>query len=349
VHTSNRNHLTALAVAVLVVAGGCVAPGFQPVPPPVAPGGAVAASAVVTDAYGTAPFDFPDPTVIRVGETYFGYSTGSPSFWFSTVPIVRSTDLVHWTYVGEALPGGEAGAPLGENQWASLFAYTWGPSVTRVGTNFLMYYAARERRSGRHCIGVAVSTTGPEGPFHDNAGAPLVCQRLLGGSIDPDAFVDRDGRRYLLLKNEGTSTEPTRLWSAPLAADGQSLTGTPKRLMTTSYAWEQPIIEGPAMVHAARGYTLFYSASDWATGAYAIGVAQCSGPLGPCTRTYSTPVVRSRGSMVGPGGPTVVSGGDGHLMLGFHAWTNGHVGYPEGQRSLRFLPITWASGRPVVG
>ena len=277
--------------------------------------------------------------MIRVGDTYYGYATGSPSFWFSIVPIVRSTDLVHWTYVGEALPGGEGGTPPGGNRWAALFAYTWGPSVTRVGGNFLMYYAARERRSGRHCIGVAVSTTGPAGPFHDNASAPLVCQRQLGGSIDPDAFVDRDARRFLLFKSEGTPTTPTRLFSAPLASDGQSLTGVPKRLMTTAYAWEQPIIEGPTMVHGARGYTLFYSASHRATSAYAIGVAQCIGPLGPCTRMYSTPVVGNRRSMVGPGGPTVVAAGDGDLQLGFHAWTAGRVGYPKGQRSLRFLPL----------
>ena len=53
--------------------------------------------------------------------------------------------------------------------------------------------------------------------------------------------------------------------------------------------------------------------------------------------------------LLGPGGPTVVSAGDGHLKLGFHAWTAGLVGYPQGQRTLRFLPITWAHGRPVVG
>jgi beta-xylosidase len=349
VTASTRIRVTTLVVAVLVVAAGCVAPGFPPVPPPVAPGGAVAPSAVVTDAYGTEAFDFPDPSVIRVGDTYYGYATGSASFGFSIVPVVRSTDLVHWTYVGEALPGGEAGSPPGENRWADLFAYTWAPSVTRVGANFLMYYAARERRSGLHCIGVAVSTTGPAGPFHDDAAAPLVCQRLMGGSIDPDAFVDRDARRFLLFKSEGTPTTPTRLWSAPLASDGRSLASTPKRLMTTAYAWEQPIIEGPTMVHGARGYTLFYSASRWATNAYAIGAAHCEGPLGPCSRTYSTPVVGNRGTMVGAGGPTIVSGGDGHLKLGFHAWTAKRVGYPHGQRSLRFLPITWANGRPVVG
>jgi hypothetical protein len=135
----------------------------------------------------------------------------------------------------------------------------------------------------------------------------------------------------------------------PLSDDGRSRSGVPRRLMTTVHEWEQPIIEGPAMVHDARGYTLFYSASRWETSAYAIGVAACTGPLGPCTRSYSTPVVANRGSMVGPGGPTVVPGVDGRLWLGFHAWTGGRVGYPQGQRSLRFLPVRWAHGRPVVG
>jgi beta-xylosidase len=309
----------------------------------------MASPAVVTDEYTTGPFDFPDPSVVRVDDTYYGYATGSSSFWLSTVPVVRSTDLVNWTLVGEALPGGEGGSPPGENRWAVLFAHTWGPSVTQVGADFLLYYAAHERRSGRQCIGVAVSTTGPAGPFHDDASVPLVCQRGIGGSIDPDAFVDTDGRRFLLFKSEGTPTEQTRIWSVPLSADGLSRSGVPRRLMATAQPWEQPIIEGPTMVHDARGYSLFYSASRWETGAYAIGVATCATPLGPCTRTYSTPVVESRGSMVGPGGPTVVPGVDGRPRLGFHAWTGGRVGYPRGQRSLRFLPVGWTNGRPVVG
>jgi beta-xylosidase len=306
--------------------------------------------AVVTDQYGTTPFDFPDPSVIRGGDGYYyGYATGSSSFWFTTVPIVRSTDLVNWSFVGEALPGGEGGSPLGENRWANLFAYTWGPSVAQAGANFLMYYAARERLSGRHCIGVAISATGPAGPFHDDASAPLVCQRQRGGSIDPDAFVDGDGSRFLMFKSEGTSTEPTRLWSVRLAGDGLSLSGTQRQLMTTLNAWEQPIIEGPTMVHDVRGYTIFYSASRWDRSEYAIGVAHCAGPLGPCLRTYSSAIVGTRGSMAGPGGPTVVKGVGGRVQLGFHAWTTGLVGYPQGQRSLRFLPITWKDRRPVVG
>jgi beta-xylosidase len=344
-----RRRLTALVVAGLVVAAGCVPPGFPVTGPPAAPGGAGAAPAVVTGAYGAAPFDFPDPSVLRVDGTFYAYATGSSSFFFSTVPIVQSVDLRSWTYVGEALPGGEDGAPPGENQWAMLFAHTWAPSVTRVGADFLLYYSARERTSGRHCIGVAVSATGPAGPFHDHATAPLVCQRARGGSIDPDAFVDTDGRRFLLFKSEGTPREPTRLWSVPLTADGRSKAGSPRELMSTRDAWEQPIIEGPAMVHDAHGYNLFYSASRWETSAYAIGVAHCDGPRGPCSRTYSTPVVANRGTMRGPGGPTVVTGDNGELQLGFHAWTSGRVGYPQGQRSLRFLPVGWANGRPVVG
>ena len=39
------------------------------------------------------PRDFPDPHAIRVGDTYFAYSTNTGT---SYVPVIRSTDLVSW-------------------------------------------------------------------------------------------------------------------------------------------------------------------------------------------------------------------------------------------------------------
>ena len=298
------------------------------------------------------PFDFPDPSVIQVDGVYYGYATGSSTFGFSTVPVVRSTDLQHWTYAGEGLPGGT-------NGWADLFAFTWAPSVTRHGNNFLMYYAARDRASGQQCVGVATSTTGPEGPFVDASNAPLLCQHDRGGTIDPDAFTDGDGQPYLLFKSEATPSEPTRIWSAALAADGLSLVGSAHELLVTSYAWEQPIIEAPALLHDEHGYTLFYSASDWASARYSVGAARCDGPLGPCSRIYSTPLVANRGWMIGPGGASVSADANGNPLLVFHAWAYpwvgyagpDHPGYPtgEGRRSLRFLPVTWQNGLPVAG
>src|SRR5437868_4514274 len=45
--------------------------------------------------------DFPDPDVLKVGDTYYAYATNSDNLNIQTV---RSTDLVHWDLVGDALP-----------------------------------------------------------------------------------------------------------------------------------------------------------------------------------------------------------------------------------------------------
>ncbi len=55
-----------------------------------------------------------------------------------------------------------------------------------------MYYTVREAASQQQCISRAVAAA-PAGPFLDDSSGPLVCQRDLGGSIDPSPFVDDDG------------------------------------------------------------------------------------------------------------------------------------------------------------
>ena len=61
-----------------------------------------------------------------------------------------------------------------------------------------------------------------EGPFEDHPEAPLVCQRELGGSIDPYPYRDADGRLYLFWKNDGNCcAQPVHLWVQPLADDGR--------------------------------------------------------------------------------------------------------------------------------
>ena len=65
------------------------------------------------------------------------------------------------------------------------------------------------------------------------------------------------------------------------------------RLVRSEPAWELPRIEGPTLWRAPEGLFLFYSAGDWETSGYVVGVARCSAPTGPCTRVYSTPVLAS--------------------------------------------------------
>ena len=97
---------------------------------------------------------------------------------------------------------------------------------------------------------------------------------------------------------------------------------------------------------------LFYSAYNWFTADYKVAVAKCDSPIGPCNRVYSTPVLASRGAMLGPGGQTPFKDAAGTWQLAFHAWDPADLQATPvdgSKRSLRILPITFPGGNPKVG
>jgi beta-xylosidase len=207
------------------------------------------------------------------------------------------------------------------------------------------------------CIGRATSAS-PEGPFVDTSTQPIVCTPDRGGSIDPNPFV-ANGQLYLLWQSFGKApAEPTRLWSTPLTADGLSVGGGSSQLTEVLYgSQEWPNIEGPTMMPApGGGFLLFYSAGAWWTDNYRTFAQFCTTPTGGCSRIYSTPVLASRGSTVGPGAPTVFQDPSGNWMMGFHAWTAPFINYVvigdiHSARSLHILPITFPAGghNPKIG
>jgi beta-xylosidase len=282
--------------------------------------------------------DAPDPFVLADGDRYLLYST---QVGLHNVPVATSPDLRQWSPPSDALPQLPAWAAWGR---------TWAPGVTRLGDRYLLYFAAHHRNSGRQCIGVATSASAA-GPFASPAPDPLVCQTHLGGSIDPHPVIDTDGAAYLLWKADGNAIgQPSTLFAQRLAPDGLSLTGEPSALLTSGAAWEQPLIENPALVASGHSYTLLYSGGWWESAGYAIGYATCATPLGPCTKaTVDRPLLASGGDQAGPGGATVVTGPAGDQWLAYHAWNPTAVGYNNrGVRSLHIASLTWRNDQPIV-
>ena len=280
------------------------------------------------------PYDFPDPDVITVGSTYYAYATNSVS---GNIQIIESTDLAHWTAVGNALPNLPS--------WATA-DYTWAPSVAFVGGAYDLYYAVDPTDSTTECISVATSTS-PLGPFVDTSTAPLECQPALGGAIDPDAFVDTNGTPYLLWKSGDVGS--ARIWAQQLDASGTTFaTGsTATTILMPDQSWEGGNIEAPDLVAAGGRYLLFYSGNDWSSANYAVGVATCAGPLGPCGDASSTPILASGGGMSGPGGESVFPDANGDFWIAFDAWNPTAVG-GSNSRALYVRSIN-LSGLPSVG
>lgn len=264
--------------------------------------------------------NFPDPSILVVGNTYYAYSTQSGG---SNIPVMSSDDLVHWDTLGDALPT----VPT----WASS-GFTWAPAVTtdpEVG--YEMFFATHDVVSNTECIGRATSTS-PTGPFVDTSTQPFLCQPSLGGSIDPYAF-SYQGAEYLIWKSDGANGSPQRLWSQRLGADQDSLQGEPSLLLSATSSWEDGVVEGPAMLQTNQGLFLYFSGSSWSTSSYSIGVVGCDSPLGPCVSAPTGQAVSTLSHVVGPGGPTFFVAIDGQEMMAFAAWS-GIPGTSTGRRRL---------------
>lgn len=277
--------------------------------------------------------DAPDPSILRVGSQYYAYTTNTGGAFGGLInmPVLQSSDLATWQLVSDGLPN--------VGSWATP-GYTWAPAVAPLGNGgYVAFYTARERRSGKQCIGRATAGA-PTGPFYDQNPGPVLCQRRKGGSIDPYVFTDRGGARYLLWKNDGNCCGlAVGLWGQRLDA-GLRPAGGIRRLLVYDRGWERPLIEAPAMVRSpdvGGPYRLFYSANWWESASYATGYATCSGPLGPCTkRTLNHGWYRSTPSAYGPGGAAFFTDTGGRNWMVLHGWPRppGRVGYPQGRRSL---------------
>ena len=283
-------------------------------------------------------FDFPDPHVILVDDTYYAFSTNT---FPANIPALTSTDLVQWESIGDVLPA----LP----KWSVLnFSYVWAPSVIQIEDKFVMYYVARDKEIDKQCIGVAVSDN-PAGPFTDPNDKAFICQGDLGGSIDAYPFRDDDGKLYLLWKNDGNCCGlEVALWVQELSPDGMTLVGEPVKLIVRDQPWERPLIENPAMIKNGDRYYLFYSGNWWESHEYAVGYAVCETVTGPCEKPLTEPWFKFKPPVMGPGGEAFFTDTKGNLWMAYHAWTGANVGNSIGDRSLHIDLVTFEDDKPVT-
>ncbi len=283
--------------------------------------------------------NFPDPFVLKVGSSYYGYATNGSSH---NIQLATSPDLVHWQLGGDAMPSLARWAKLG----GSL---VWAPEVIPVGDKYVMYYTARDKASNKQCIGVATSAK-PEGKFKDTSDTPIVCQPKEGGSIDPSPFRDGD-TLYLYWKSDGNCCSlATYLYVQQLAPDGLSLVGEPTKLVRNDRAWEGRVVEAPTMVKHGDRYFLFFSANDYAGLDYAVGYATCDAPTGPCTDAPENPILKTVTApalVAGPGHQTVLQVGE-QTWIVYHVWEVSAAGMRTDRRFVYLDRIAWQDDKPDV-
>ena len=282
--------------------------------------------------------NFPDPEVLRVGDRYYGYATNDGG---ANVPVATAPSPTGpWTRTDhDALPALPPWAEPGR---------TWAPDVSPRGDgSYLLYFTAGRRGTDDQCIGAAVGTS-PTGPFTPDARGPLAC-RDGKDVIDPAAFTDTDGTRYVLYKQEGDGKKaPGGLYLLRVTPDGLHPAGRPTLLLTRS--GDEPIlIEAPALVKRDGRYVLFYAAGVFYSADYQTRYATATTITGPYTKAAG-PLLSTKGygeQITGPGGADVVHDGTDSYLV-FHGITR-FLGGDSVQRSMYVAQLGWAANSaPVV-
>ena len=290
---------------------------------------------------------------------------------------MRSTDLVTWTYVGDAFPLDGGAIPA----WIDPSAAFWAPELT-YSTTFKQYYmfvtvtettaasgTGSDTCRGDSAIGVATSAS-PTGPwtFSDT---PVVAPRTRGGcdylwTFDPDVLGTPSARRrslYYGSYNGGVFGTPVTLTATgatagttaddTMVAIDNKYEGSERRLQRDGY------------------YYLFLSATNCCNGAltgYSVFVGRSTSPLGPFvdqqgnsltdTQAGGTPFLTMNGNRwVGTGHNTVFQDAAGQWWTIYHAvdqedpffeGTDGGTGLGFTKRPALLDPIDWVDGWPTV-
>ncbi|MFB6308262.1 MAG: RICIN domain-containing protein [Haloarculaceae archaeon] len=210
---------------------------------------------------------FPDPTVIRASDgTYYAYGSNMEKDSESQeemVPIVSSTDLVNWTYEGEAFTS--------YPDWRSDDASLWAPDINYYNGQYYLYYSYSVWGSDQNPgIGLATSDT-PTGPFTDQGPVMRESEIGLTNCIDPE-FRVVDGTPYMI-------------WGSFYGIHGVELTSDGTDFVSgTTFHLVGDDREG-AWIYEANGYYyLFYSTGYCCEGygsSYELEVGRSTNFTGP--------------------------------------------------------------------
>lgn len=271
----------------------------------------------------------PDPSIFQDHGIFYlvGTEGDFPGSKQNVFPLYESNDLATWRL---------SETPLGEGRLLALtnaFAkcYLWAPQLFKRGTRYYFAYTADFH------WGIATSES-PKGPFSPYVEFP----RQPRQAIDPFVFQDEDGRvyAYYSCSNVGGTA------CVELSSDLKRFVSDPVKCVTNDQPWERLALdvrfeelnlrfgyddsnkyqsgigttEGPSVVKRHGKYVLFYSANDFRSPDYCVGVAVADAPKGPWRKLQDRPVLwREQSGLNGTGHGDVFFDQAGNLWYVFHA------------------------------
>lgn len=196
---------------------------------------------------------FPDPSVCRVGDTY--YLVNSSFSFYPGVPIFESKDLVHWTQLGHVLDRPSQLPLKGQNVSGGIFA----PDIKYNAKNKTFYMITTNVGAGNFFV----KTTDPHKGWSD----PIYLPQIDG--IDPSFCFDKDGSAYIVHNapveggDDYEGQRAIRLLKFDVKGDSIITKGTPdgrgwwQIVRGGTHVSEKPIwIEGPHLYRIGNYYYL---------------------------------------------------------------------------------------------
>lgn len=287
--------------------------------------------------------DTPDPTVVRAPDgTFYTYGTGGTCR--------RSTDLVNWTNVGNALSRptwNDTTYVHDDGQMKTDYYSLWALDVSRtIDDKYLVYYACAYWGNGtRTGIGVATGTTPTK--FTDRGKMFRSTEIGVHNSIDP-CYVEEFDKKYIVW---GSFHD---LYISELSEDGLSLKNPKVKKKLAGGAFE-----GVMIYKRGSYYYLFASVGSCCEGVnstYRTVVGRSTSLMGPYVNKQGgsmvdnnyTTIIQGNASWKGPGhNSEIITDDAGQDWLLYHAYSSAT---PDKGRVLMLDKITWdKSDWPVVG
>jgi arabinan endo-1,5-alpha-L-arabinosidase len=323
-----------------------------------------------------------DPTVLRGQRPgdhhWYLYCTTDPlndedlddegELRFHPIPTMRSRDLVHWTYRGDALPEPPAWAAEGAGLWAPDVVYS--RATDRYYLTFVVTDTDDSLRgpdacasTGDNAIGVAVGAS-PTGPW-TVSDEPLVGPRPDPGAecaffwtFDPDVLGDSVGAGSVLYY--GSYYGGLHATRVVFDEQGASTVGGATQVAIGNR------YEGANVVKRGQWYWLFGSATNCCNGAltsYGVFAGRSRSPYGPFLdregqsllvgRVGGSPVLLPNGNRwVGTGHNSVFTDAAGRWWTIYHAvdrrdpYFATEPGFTK--RPALLDPLDWVGGWPSV-
>lgn len=319
-------------------------PAPTPTPPP---SGSIALSGATTPVH--------DPAILRDGDRYLLFSTGSLTDPEGMLAMRTSPDMLAWTLRGPAytaLPAwAEAAVPGTRGMWA--------PDIVKRGGEYRLYYSISTFGRNDSAIGMASATSidvaDPDVGWTDRG--PVIESNIgdTFNAIDPAVFTDADGREWMAFGS---------FWSGLKMIELDPATGKRKAgdtdIRSIASRPSPTAIEAPYVIRRDGFYYLFASFDTCCQGAnstYNTVVGRSTSPTGPYVDREGRQMMQGGGTVIlksgqGEGGQFV---GRGHAAIlqepgrdyiVYHAYDVRRNGLP----TLQMQPLIWsADGWPTAG